>query len=218
MIKVNLLSPEKKEVAGGGIEAPQFEEQRENKISKVAIIAAAVITLSLIVYLYMDQSKTLDQLNQTLQERLARKDQLKDTLAKLDQMEKEKAEVDKKIKLISDLKKRQQDAVKMMDELLNALPDWIWLTNLTFSNRSLVIKGKTLGNNLISDFINNLKGTNSFFDIEFLGSQRQREGGMDIFDFSVTCKFRDKYKEKDFSQIGKDKNINKTTDTKNKAG
>jgi len=94
------------------------------------------------------------------------------------------------------------------------------LTNLTFSNRSLNIKGKTLGNNLISDFINNLKGTNSFVDIDFPGSQRQREGGMDIFNFSITCKFRDKYKEKDITQIQveKDKNLNKTTDTKKKAG
>ncbi|MGE5341512.1 MAG: PilN domain-containing protein [Candidatus Omnitrophota bacterium] len=209
MIKVNLLNPEKKEVAGGkGPEAASFETERENKLNIGAIIVASVITVAIIGYLYYTQSQNIAQREALLLEKQARKTQLENVLKTVADLEKTKANLERKVKLITDLKDRQQDVVKMMDELLNALPDWVWLSNLNFSNRSLTLRGKTLGNNLISDFINNLKGTAVFTDIEFPGSTRQREGTMDIFNFSLKCKYRDK----------NDKDKIKSTDTNKKAG
>jgi Tfp pilus assembly protein PilN len=193
MIKVNLLSPERKEVAGAPAEAAPFpEEEKESKISTGAIIGAAIITVGIIGLLYFTQAQTLQRKQQHLQERKARKKALDEVLKTLTQLEKAKKELEKKVKLISDLKSRQQDSVKMMDALCDALPDWVWLTNLTFSNKSLSITGRALSNNLISDLINNLKGTGSFYNVEFPGSNRTTQGNQEIFNFRVTCKYRDK--------------------------
>jgi Tfp pilus assembly protein PilN len=193
MIKVNLLSPERKEVAGAAAEAAPFaEEEKESKINTGAIIGAAIITVGIIGLLYFTQAQTLEQKRQHLQERNARIKALDEVLKTLEELEKAKNMLDKKVKLIYDLKSKQQDSVKMMDALCDALPDWVWLTNLSFSSRSLSITGKALSNNLISDLINNLKGTGSFYDVQFPGSTRQKQGSQEIFNFRVTCTYRDK--------------------------
>jgi type IV pilus assembly protein PilN len=196
MIKVNLLSPEKKDLGGGGGDAPSFsDEEREQKINTVAAIAAAVLTVGIIGYLYFTQAATLEERENTLVERRARKAQLDIVLQTLDELEKAKKLLDRKVKLIADLKSRQQDTVKMMDQLSNALPDWVWITSVTFSGKLLSINGTALSNNLISDFINNLKGTGSFYDVEFPGSQRRKKENLDIFNFRLTSYYRDKDKK-----------------------
>ena len=209
MIKVNLLSPEKKEISGAAPEGASFpEEVKESKISKGSIIGAVVITLGIIGGLWFMQTQTLAEREQRLQERRARKTALDGVLKKLDELEKAKQMLERKVKLISDLKSSQQDVVKMMDALCDALPDWVWITDLRYNNRRVNISGKAIHNNLISDFINNLKGTGHFDDIQFPGSDRKKQAGQDIFDFKLNCR----YKEKDTET--KDKN----TTTQNKAG
>ena len=193
MIKVNLLSPEKKEVSGTGAETAPFpEEEKGNKINKGAIIGAAIITLGVIGGLYFTQAQTIERKQQYLQEREARKKTLDRVLQTLEELERAKSMLDKKVKLISELKSSQQDTVKMMDALVDAMPDWVWLTDLRFSNKQLSISGKAVHNNLISDFINNLKGTGCFYNIGFPGSNREKQSGQDVFNFKLTCSYRER--------------------------
>jgi hypothetical protein len=96
-----------------------------------------------------------------------------------------KAMLENKIKVINDLKVRQKDAVLMMDKLSRSLPDWVWLTNLSFSNQVLTLNGKALSNNLIADFINNLQNSNYFLNVQLRTSVRKREAGTDIFEFRL---------------------------------
>jgi len=207
MIKVNLLSPERKEVAGGkGPEAPSFDEERQGKISIVAVVVAILLTVGIIGYLYYTQTQTIDEKNRELSDLTIEKQKLDDILKEIELLNQKNAELKKKIGVINGLKARQQDCVKMMDELLNSMPEWVWITSLSFTNRTLVLNGKTLGNNLISEFISNLKGTDMFVDIDFPGSNRQKEGVMDVFIFSLKCRFKDKETETNkVKEIEKDK-------------
>ena len=62
MIRVNLLSPERKEISGVAAEAPPIsEEEKETKISVGAGIGAVAITVGLIGFLYVTQSQTLEK-------------------------------------------------------------------------------------------------------------------------------------------------------------
>lgn len=193
MIKVNLLSPEKKEIAGSGADIGGFaEEERANKISPAAGIAAGVITVGIIAFLYFTQAATLAAKKELLEEKKARKAELDTVLKTLADLEAAKKDLDRKVKLISELKSRQQDAVKMMDELSNALPDWVWLQSVKFSGKLLSINGQAIHNNLISDFIRDLKGTGSFTQIDFPGSTRRTVSGLDVFTFRLTCYYQDK--------------------------
>lgn len=197
MIKVNLLSPERKEVAGAPGEATGFaEEERENKINTLAIAVAAIVTVGLIGFLYWTQTQTLESQENLLQEKKAKKKTLAEVEKTLKELEKAEKDLSRKVALIGELKSRQQSTVKMMDELSNAIPEWVWLSNLSFSGNRLTLKGKAIHNNLIADFINNLKATNSFTDIRFQNSTKQKLSGLDVFNFDLTCVYVEKSTDK----------------------
>lgn len=190
MIKINLLRPEKKEVAAGGGTTVGFtEEAKPSKLSVPALVAAAAITVGAIGGLYFLQSSKLSFEKKQLEERMLRKAELEKILAKLAEIEMTKKELDNKIKIISDLKMRQKDAVYMMDRMSRCLPEWVWLTDLSFTGGAVGISGKALSNNLIADLINNLQNSNSFANVQLTSTTRRREAGIDIFEFRINCVF-----------------------------
>jgi type IV pilus assembly protein PilN len=189
MIKINLLKPEKKEVAAGGATVSTISESRESKMSLPALIGAIAITVGTIGLLYILQSNSLNAEKKLLDERTLRKAELEIVLQKLAEIEASKMELDRKIKIISELKLKQKDAVYMMDKLSRCLPDWVWLIDLSFTNGALQISGKALSNNLVADLINNLQNSNSFINVKLNSSSRNKESGIDIFVFRVECVF-----------------------------
>lgn len=189
MIKVNLLTPGKKEVAAGAAPIPAAEEAKEPKISMAAVLGAVIITVGIIGYLYLSQSNELSSKRSLLSEKEARKAELDRVLKTVAQLEDTKRKLERKVKIIQDLKNKQQSAVKMMDQLSQALPDNVWLTKLTFNNDALNVEGSASTNDLVADFINNMKASNFFFNEKFNGSTRKMVGGAEIFDFKLSINF-----------------------------
>ncbi|MDY0296715.1 MAG: PilN domain-containing protein [Acidobacteriota bacterium] len=190
MIKVNLLSPEKKELAAGGEVSGLTEEERTPQWNIPVVVAALAITLGIIGSLYFIQSGRIASRERTLAERKARKVELDNVLKTLDQLEKTKQDLERKVRIISDLKNNQDTAVIMMDQLSRALPDWVWLTRLNFNGNAVDLDGNALSNNLIADLINNLQSTNHFYNIELKTSVKAKQAGLDLFKFKIVCRFR----------------------------
>jgi type IV pilus assembly protein PilN len=190
MININLLKPEKKEVAGGGGAAVSYaEEAKPSKLSVPAIVGAVVITVLGIGLMYFLQSNKLASEQKLFEERTLRKAELEKVLQELAMMEATKRELDGKIKIIGELKLQQKDAVLMMDKMSRSLPEWVWLTRLSFSGGAVSISGKALSNNLIADLVNNLQNSNLFTNVQLRTTSRKKEGGIDIFEFAITCVF-----------------------------
>jgi Tfp pilus assembly protein PilN len=200
MIKINLLRPEKKEVAAGGGTTVSFaEEAKPSKLSIPALVAAIALTVGFIGLMYFMQSGRLASERKLLDERTLRKAELEKVLKELEQIEATKKELDSKIKIISELKLKQKDAVLMMDKLSRSLPEWVWLTDLTFKNGAVAISGKALSNNLIADLINNLQNSSLFTNVQLNSTSRKKEAGIDIFEFRVNCTF---VRQTDLKKVG----------------
>jgi Tfp pilus assembly protein PilN len=212
MIRVNLLSPEKKEVPGGAAEPGALpEEKKAGKLNTPAAVAAGLITVGLIGFLYITQAKTLEDKANLLTDMNAKKTTLKNVENTLAELEAAKKDLTRKVGLIGTLRSQQQSTVKMMDAVSNALPEWVWLTSLGFSGNRLSLAGKAIHNNLIADFINNLKASNNFGDVQFQGSTKQTQAGVDVFSFTLNCTY--------VEQKAAEKETTKSTSTTtNKAG
>jgi Tfp pilus assembly protein PilN len=189
MIKINLLKPEKKEVAAGAAPVSFTEETRASKLSMPAILGAIALTVGSIGLMYILQNNKLNAEKKLLENRTLRKAELEKVLQKLAEIENTKMELDNKIKIINDLKVKQKDAVFLMDKLSKCLPDWVWLTDMTFKGGALNITGKALSNNLIADLVNNLQNSNSFINVRLKSSTRSKEAGSDVFQFRIECVF-----------------------------
>ncbi len=190
MIKINLLRPEKKEVAaGGGTTVSYAEEAKPSGLNIPALIGAVALTVIGIGLMYFLQASKLSSETKLLEERKLRKAELEKVLKELELIEATKLELDKKIKIIGDLKLRQKDAVFMMDKMSRCLPEWVWLTNLNLQGETVTLSGKALSNNLIADLINNLQNSNFFTNVQLRTTVRKKEAGIDIFDFRIDCLF-----------------------------
>jgi Tfp pilus assembly protein PilN len=189
MIKVNLYKPEKKDVSGGVETVSYAEEAGEGKFQPSALLAALLISVGVAAFMYFSATNAMDREQRTFDERTAQLTELEKVLQKLAESEKTKAMLDTKIKLISDLKAQQKTTVEMMDKLSRVLPDWVWLTSMSFNSRTLTLGGKALNNNLLSDFINNLNSSNSFTGVTIGGSTAATEAGTEIVQFTLTCQF-----------------------------
>lgn len=194
MIKVNLLSPEKKEVLSVPGDTAVFAgEERESQLNVPSAIGAAVLTFVIIGGLYFLQNNKFDYVKKHLEERKARLAELDEVLKTLKVLERTKLMLEKKVNIIQNLNARKQEGVKMMDQLSRALPEMVWLSSLKYRNNVLSLSGSALSNNQIADFINNLKSTNYFHNIDagFKDFVRKKKQGIDVYDFRLQCSFRD---------------------------
>jgi len=189
MIKINLLKPERKEVSA--VETVTFTEASagEKSVSISALVVALGVSIGVIVLLYFLQNAKMEREQRLLEERQQTKKSLEYVFKELEESERLKNELNAKLEIMRKLKARQKDAVLMMDKLSSSLPDWVWLTNLSYTGSSMSISGKALSNNLIADFINNLFNSNYFKNVKLISSKTVKEGGTDIYEFSLTCEF-----------------------------
>ncbi len=186
MIKVNLLKPEKKDVGGMPDVGAYGEESKESKVNVPAIIISAVITVGLIGYFYFTQSAEINSKQKEVEEKKIEKQKVDKYLKQLADLEKTKAELERKINIIKDLKSKQKHTVIVMELVSKSLADWVWLTKMSFSNGKISLTGKALSNNLISDFINKLNGTNKITNIDLKSSVKKKVGGQEVYHFTIT--------------------------------
>lgn len=76
-----------------------------------------------------------------------------------------------------------------MDELSKNLPDWVWLTEVDFKDYNLLIKGKSLSNNLIADYISNLEESQYFNNVDLISSTLREIRNNKYLEFSMNASF-----------------------------
>jgi len=186
MIRINLLKPGKKEVS----EAPGVPEpELKGKKRQFPYMLIFLLVIILIGALFLLQKRELNSEKALLEDAKAEKQSLQYVLTKLEDLERQKQVLSRKINLITRLKSRQGVGVIIMDELSKNLPDWVWLTELDFKDYNLLIKGKSLSNNLIADFISNLEENQYFKNVDLISSTLRETKNNKYLEFSMNASF-----------------------------
>ena len=186
MIRINLLKPGKKEVSEAP-SAPEPEFREKKRQFPYMLIFLLVIVL--IGALFLLQKRELDNEKALLEDAKAEKQSLQYVLTKLEDLERQKQVLSRKINLITRLKSRQGIGVIIMDELSKNLPDWVWLTEVDFKDYNLLIKGKSLSNNLIADYISNLEESKYFNNVDLISSTLREVRNNKYLEFSMNASF-----------------------------
>jgi type IV pilus assembly protein PilN len=119
-------------------------------------------------------------------------DRLAADVAKVDEMEKFKAELERKLAVIAELRLRKSGPVRMIDELALATPEKLFLTELTEEEGEIELKGVSVSNDVISNFLRALEASAYFervflVDIEALPPEKNLS--VTLKKFHVTAKF-----------------------------
>ncbi len=186
MIRINLLKPEAKEIR----ERPPLAGP-EVTVKKPFPLGPLVFLLILLVLAaaFVLQNRMISQEQNRLAAAQAERTKLQYVTAKLEELEKQKTLVERKINLIRELKAQQDTAVKILDELSRRLPEWVWLTELSFQGKVINLRGNAISNNLIADYIYNLQNCPHFADINLISSMQRSSRSTQFLEFSMTLNY-----------------------------
>jgi type IV pilus assembly protein PilN len=187
MIRINLLKPESKETKEGP--ALPGPEVRAKKAFPVGGVVAALIILALAAAFFW-QKAMISKERGLLATAQAEKQKLQYVTAKLDELSQRKALFERKIALITQLRGQQETAVRIMDAVSRRLPDWVWLTDLNFNGQLIDIRGNALSNNLIADFIFNLRNYENFAGVNLISSAQKTVSGTQYMEFALTVNYK----------------------------
>lgn len=185
MIRINLLKEEPK--------APIIREEKEEVIKErkpfpmTSLIGLFFIVAVALGYLQLNSIKKERNLLNAAEEE---KNKLKDVLSKLETVQGQKDLIMRKIELINQLRAQQGIAVTVLDEVSKQIPQWVWLTEISFSRQQIQIRGRATDNSMIADYIYNLETSAYFTEVDLKSTtRRQVRGGNEYFDFSLSATY-----------------------------
>jgi type IV pilus assembly protein PilN len=96
--------------------------------------------------------------------------------------------LEEKNRIIGQLKKNQSGPVHLLDELSRNLPDRVWLLAMSEQGGKIDLEGRAITNSDIVDFVNNLKRSPFFKDIQIIESRQSsdNEKKISLYNFKLT--------------------------------
>lgn len=191
MIEINLLPEEERKRKRKEAGLPALSLKVPANLSFFVGVGAAVVLLVIILILHFSQVGSIKTLNGKITEKKAELKKLQEEVAKVETMKQKEELINKKIQTIKTLIVDKFAYAKTMDVFSQALPDYLWIDELTIKNKKVVIKGRTFSNLMITDFMVNLKKQTDYFDaVTLKGITNKPEGGYDIISFEINCTYK----------------------------
>ena len=181
MIKINLLAEKKQAKAGKAPAALKFEGVG----SGVNLMLAGIVVVGLVFaggWWWMLGGEVAEKEERDREAKIEL-ERLAEIRKKGEEYTAQKELLAQKIDLITELKKRQDVPVHIMDQVSRNLPDNLWLESVSADSNQVRIIGKATTYNAVSNFYRNLNDA-GFFGSVTLGKTYEVTEGVA---FSVSC-------------------------------
>jgi type IV pilus assembly protein PilN len=120
------------------------------------ILLAAVLTVG---WWFWSLRQTSLRLDRELAQADSETQQLRAVLGQVQKFETRRAQLQQRVALIEQLRRGQTGPVHVLDEIARALPERLWLTELTQKGAELTLTGVTTSLSGVSDFVANLESS-----------------------------------------------------------
>ncbi|MCC7410797.1 MAG: PilN domain-containing protein [Gammaproteobacteria bacterium] len=179
----------------------ELRKQRKQEFG-VAILASLAIAGLLwgLVYFHFDQR--IDYQN-------ARNKYLEDQIALLDtkikeiqELEKEKQRLLARMRAIETLQTSRPVIVHLFDEIVRALPDGVYLTDITQQDDVVTFKGVARSNARVSNFMRNVEESEWVTEPKLTVIETREEKGLRLSDFTLVVKQKQRKPEEDGGGAG----------------
>ncbi len=184
MIRINLLT-EARAAAARKKTGLVPTGARLNNLILLGGVALGLLYIGVMALILTSRSHRLDEEIGKAQEEVAR---LRSIIDEVKGYEIKKASLEAKIQLINDLKTNQKGPVRLMDEISRALPDLVWLTELTVAGNQVTLNGRTLSPNAVATYLENIKKSPFFAEPVFRNLGREA-GTQGLYVWAMTLTF-----------------------------
>jgi len=188
MIRINLFKPERKDIPLPTLaEAAPREATLETPRKSSAPSLILLLTVVAIAAVVLTLQRSMSREQRLLQVAEENKRKLTNVLAKLEQLEYEKSVVERKINLINQLKAQREIAVRIMNELSQDLPEWVWLNEVTYENMLVRIKGRAISNTQIAEYIASLERSDALGQVSLVEITQRTQRNEQFLEFILTA-------------------------------
>lgn len=182
MIRINLLPGPK-----GRAAKPQYDVRAQALLG----IGALLITLASCWW----YSSVLDSEIEARQEEKRDKEkqvaQLKEQVKQVQDFEQKKKLLEDKNRIIDQLEQSRVGPVKVLDYVSQSLePLKVWLISLKVSAETVELEGRALTNDDVVEFVNNLRRTDFFSNINLQESRAAVESKINIYQFRMAFRLK----------------------------
>ncbi len=169
MIRINLLAPERaaRKKTGAGPSLPSGGALQ----SYLFLVLFAGLAAVACGALWWFQSNKLQDLDTRIAADTKRRQDLQAIEAQVKAFQLKKAVLENKVAVIEMLRAAQKSPVHMLDEVSQALPDYVWLTQMDETRGSVSFGGQSNSLAAVADFISALQTSGWFPTVELVSSQ-----------------------------------------------
>lgn len=113
---------------------------------------------------------------------------LKPQIDRVNELTKRREELNTRLQIISDLDKGRFHSVRLVDEVAQQLPQYLWMNSVRDQGGSRVqIEGVTFSNLVVADLMNRLEGSDLFEKVDLVVTEKGAIDGRDVTKFTVTA-------------------------------
>jgi len=180
MIKINLLPTKRK--------PPRKVTELQKQLIIAVVVFGGVFTSMAFYFISLNNkiaAKTQEKAAAVAE--VARQDKM---LREVKNVEEERKKVTDKIGVIEQLKKNQQGPVRLLDEISRAIPVSVDLLTMSEAGGSINLTGEAFSNNDVVKFVDNLKASEYFTDINLMETSQKTKEGYEIYDYKLQFKYK----------------------------
>jgi type IV pilus assembly protein PilN len=155
LIRINLLAVER----GAAKRTTLIPAAQRVTVGASLILLAGGLAIG---WWFWSLGRTSRQLDQDIARAETETQQLRSVLAQVQKFETQRAQLQQRVTLIEQLRQGQTGPVHVLDEISTAIPERLWLTELSQTVDVLTISGNTTSLTGVSDFVANLEASGWF--------------------------------------------------------
>jgi type IV pilus assembly protein PilN len=175
MIRINLLP----------VRALKKKESMRQTISILALSLGLVVLVILFFHLSLaNKIKQVETQIAAYNEEIRR---LKIDTKDVEKFKAERDDLQRRLNVIYTLQRAKTGPVRVLDDLVTAIPDKLWLTAVKEKEGKMEIKGVALDNPTIAQFMTNLEKSGVVKNVELVVSQQVEKKILKLKEFTLTC-------------------------------
>lgn len=179
MIRINLLPQE---------ERAQRRKMALPRVSAIVpFLALALFFGAIVAITAMERSRIAG-----LKRDIARAEEearvLKPQIEKVNELTRRREELNTRLQVIQDLDRGRFHSVRLMDEMAQNMPEYLWITNFRDQGGTrLQVDGVTFSNLVVADLMMRLDATEMFQNIDLIITEKGTIDSRQVTKFSVTA-------------------------------
>jgi type IV pilus assembly protein PilN len=184
VIRINLAPAETRRRRGPGLSLPSLPIGLGLLFGIVYVVAVLGVGYSW-WNLFSEKSRLVAENDRTAREI----DSLKATLDQGTNVKAQLADIRKRVQVVEDLVQGQGRPVHLLDAFVDTVPRDLWITSFEDKGTSLKIAGSAFSTRAVSEFMNNLRQSGKFKDVDIVVSRQDLSKSPVLVTFEVTCRF-----------------------------